>query len=46
MPNKVAFYMAAVIIVAIALDLIFGWGGTAFTARKFLEFIEWLEFWR
>ena len=46
MTNVVAFSLAGVILLALAIDLILGLGGSLFLAKQFLALIEWLAFWR
>ncbi len=46
MSNRIALILGGLIMTAVVLDLIFGWGGTLFLARKFADFIEWIAFWR
>lgn len=46
MTNTVAFSLAGLVLIALAIDLILGLGGSLFLAREFLALIEWLAFWR
>ncbi|MCJ8139076.1 hypothetical protein [Falsirhodobacter halotolerans] len=46
MTNRVAIYLAAIIIAAILLDQVMGWGAITFLMRKFLRFLDWIMFWR
>jgi hypothetical protein len=47
MTNTIALYLGIVIVVAIGLDIVVN-DGTAvmFTVRKFLDMVDWVEFWR
>ncbi len=47
MTNKIALILGALVLCAIAVDaVLFDMTGTFFLARKLLDFIEWLKFWR
>ncbi|WP_164876082.1 hypothetical protein [Falsirhodobacter deserti] len=46
MTNKVALWLAAIIIAAIVIDVQAEWGGVTFLMRKFLKLVDWVEFWR
>ena len=45
--NRIAIIFAFVIIVALVLDAFLnGWAASTFLARKFLNLIDWVTFWR
>ena len=46
MTNTIALWLGLVIVVASIADLVFN-GGIAlqFLARKFLDLVEWVDFW-
>ncbi len=45
--NKLAIYLCIILFVLVAMDaVIFGWANTAFLARKFLDLVAWIKFWR
>lgn len=47
MTNSVAAALAAIIVLALILDRVFWEGvGELFLARKFIDMVDWLEFWR
>ena len=47
MTNQLAIILACVIVGFFAVDLVFLSGETSlFLAKKFLELIEWVAFWR
>lgn len=47
MTNSVAAALAAMIILGLILDRIFWQGaGELFLAIKFIDMVDWLEFWR
>ncbi len=47
MTNPIAVVLAVIILAGLAADLLFNSGGaTLVLVRKFVEFIEWLAFWR
>ncbi|QUS35736.1 hypothetical protein [Falsirhodobacter algicola] len=46
MTDRIAFGLAAIIFVAVGLDLAFGWGGSVFLLRRFLDLVRWVAFWR
>ncbi|MCB2110807.1 MAG: glyceraldehyde-3-phosphate dehydrogenase [Defluviimonas sp.] len=47
MTNRIAFVLAALVVLLIVVDLaIFAGAGSLFLARKLSELIEWLAFWR
>lgn len=46
MTNTVAFSLAGLVLIALAIDLILGLGGSLFLAKEFLALIEWVAFWR
>lgn len=47
MTNKLAIYLGVLILAVILADQIWFSGDNAlFLSRKFVEFIEWLAFWR
>lgn len=47
MTNKIALFLGLMILGALMVDAVFyGWDSTVFLARKFVDLIEWLKFWR
>jgi len=47
MTNFIAFWLGVVILGVLALDyFVFGWDAPLFLGRKFLEFTEYVAFWR
>jgi hypothetical protein len=46
MTNRIAIGLFFLVLVAVAVDLALGLGGSLFLARKFLGLIEWIAFWR
>jgi hypothetical protein len=46
MTNRIALILAGTILALVGADLVFGWGGTLFLARRFDGLVEWLAFWR
>jgi hypothetical protein len=47
MTNKIALFLAVVLLAAIGLDLGLNDGRAAlFLARRFLDLVEWVAFWR
>lgn len=47
MTDRIALYIGALIVIAILADLLLAGGGNLhFLAKKGLEFIEWIAFWR
>lgn len=47
MTNKIALSLAVVLLAAIGLDLALNDGrGVLFLARRFLDLVEWVAFWR
>ncbi len=47
MTNQLAIVLGLVIVSGLALDAYsFDWANTLFLARKLMELIEWMAFWR
>lgn len=47
MTNRIAFFLALLIVIGLVLDFIYQHGdGTLFLLRKLSAAIEWLAFWR
>jgi len=47
MTNQIAIFLGALILIGLGIDWhYFGWDGTLFLARRLMELIEWLKFWR
>lgn len=47
MTNGISVALAAIIILVLILDSAFWQGaGELFLARKFIDMVDWLEFWR
>lgn len=46
MTNTIAAAIAGSAAALLALDLVAGWGGAMFLARRFVLLLEWLAFWR
>ncbi|SEW07994.1 hypothetical protein SAMN05444851_1275 [Aliiroseovarius sediminilitoris] len=47
MTNQIALTLGILIVGLIAADLLFAEGGSLlFLSKKFLEFTEWIAFWR
>jgi hypothetical protein len=47
MTNTIAFVLALLVAAAVALDLLANDGvALTFLARKFLDLVEWVVFWR
>ncbi len=45
--NKIAIWIACILVGLICIDaLINDWGVAAFLAKKFVQFIDWVKFWR
>ena len=44
--NTFAIVFGLVIVAAIAIDLAFGLGGSLFLARRFVDLVRWVAFWR
>jgi hypothetical protein len=47
MTNTIALYLGIIVVAAIGLDIVAN-DGTAvmFMVRKFLDMVDWVEFWR
>lgn len=47
MTNRIALVLALLILAALAIDLlIYGDAHLIFLGKKFLQFLEWIAFWR
>ncbi|MDV7143933.1 hypothetical protein R3X27_14695 [Tropicimonas sp. TH_r6] len=46
MSNRSWSILAIIIAALIALDLVMGWEAHMFLARKFVDLIHWIAFWR
>lgn len=47
MTNKLALYLGIIVIAALAVDAVLhGWFYSLFLAKKFVDLIEYLAFWR
>ena len=47
MTNKIALFLGALVLCGLVIDLLlYDMAGTLFLARKFIELIEWVKFWR
>ncbi len=46
MTDRIAIWIAAIVILFIALDLTLGFGAGVFLLRKIAQFTEFLAFWR
>ncbi len=46
MTNRLAIILGAVVLFALALNFYFGWEHHIFLARKLMDLIEYLAFWR
>lgn len=47
MTNRIALVLALMIIAALAIDIfVYGSAHMIFLGKKFLEFLEWIAFWR
>ena len=46
MTTRIALFLAPLIVLAIWLDLQYGWGGTLYVMRSVNEAVKWLAFWR
>lgn len=46
MTNRIALWLGALIVVAIAADLWFQTGALLFLIRKFTDLVEYMAFWR
>jgi hypothetical protein len=46
MTNQLALILGALLLIAVALDLVTGFGASLFLARKFVELLQWVAFWR
>lgn len=44
--NRLAIILGSLIVGAIVLDAIMGWGVSLFLARRLVDLIEWIIFWR
>lgn len=46
MTNRIAIGLGLFIVALVALDATLGLGGGLFLARKFVDLLEWMAFWR
>ena len=47
MTNQLSLWLGGFLLIAIGADaLVFDWDNTIFLSKKFLEFMEWIAFWR
>ena len=47
MTNQIAIVLGILILAALGLDAYaFDWSNSFFLARKFIDLLEWLAFWR
>ncbi len=46
MTNRIAIGIALALAIFLAVDVLFNLGATLFLARRFVDLIEWLAFWR
>lgn len=47
MNNQVALFLGALILIGLGVDyMVYDWSGSIFLARKLMNLIEWLSFWR
>ncbi len=47
MTNKIALFLGLSVLVALILDaVLFEMSGSVFLARKFIDLVEWVKFWR
>ena len=47
MTNGIALFVVLLAAAALVADAIFnGWGGSLFLARRFLDLVAWVAFWR
>ena len=47
MTNQIAIALGVMILAGLGVDAVyFDWTNSLFVARKFLELLEWLAFWR
>ncbi|MEL7256416.1 MAG: hypothetical protein AAFN80_01055 [Pseudomonadota bacterium] len=47
MTNRLALVLGIVVLCALIIDaILFGMAGSFFLARKLVDLIEWLKFWR
>ena len=47
MTNKLALFLGALVLCALVFDaIVYDNSGAFFLARKLVDFIEWLKFWR
>ena len=46
MTTRLALLLFVAIVLLVALDIRMGWGGTLFAARRFMDLIRGLAFWR
>lgn len=47
MTNKIALFLGLFVLVALILDAaLFEMSGSVFLARKFIDLVEWVKFWR
>lgn len=46
MTNRLAIILGVLIVIGLALDAFAGWGFGLFLARRFLDLVEWMIFWR
>lgn len=47
MTNQIALFLGVLILIGLGVDAVyFDWSGTIFLARKLIDLIEWLAFWR
>jgi hypothetical protein len=44
--NRIAFGLAVIIILLVGIDYALGLGASVYLARKFVDVLEWLAFWR
>jgi hypothetical protein len=46
MTNRIAFVLCLILVAIVAVDLVLGLGGVLFLARRFLELLDRMAFWR
>lgn len=46
MTNRFAIFFGLFIVAVLVADQVFGWGWTLFLAKRFVDLIHWVAFWR
>lgn len=46
MTNRLALVLALLVVAGLVIDLYLGLGGALFLARRFVDLLHWVAFWR